>query len=89
MHSVQILCGKFKLNCGTTGFDLMEAIPKPPSIQEVKKQCDEARANLKERALQRAREERQKRLKALEEEEDRKKKEERRRQREERDKEMM
>jgi len=89
MHSIQILCGKFKLNCGTTGFDLMEAIPKPPSLKAVKKQCDDARANLKERALQRAREERQKRLKALEEEEDRKKKEERRRQREMAEKEMM
>ena len=82
IHNLQILIGKFKLNCSITGFDLMEFIPKVPSLQKVKKDCEEARKTLKERALARAREERQKRLKAKEEEEARLQKEERKRQRE-------
>jgi hypothetical protein len=82
LHSLQILCGKFKFNCSCSGLDFMDAIPKLPSLSKIKKQCDERSESVKERANKKRQEERQARMKAREEEEDKKRKAERRKQRE-------
>merc|ERR1712185_80669 len=40
LHSIQLLCGKFKIAINAQAMDFVEAIPKIPSIQAVKKKVE-------------------------------------------------
>jgi hypothetical protein len=82
LHSVQILVGKFKINASVQGFDFMEAIPKPPSLQKVKKDCEDKRKDLKEQSDAKYKEERRKKMKEREDEERRARKDKKRKERE-------
>jgi hypothetical protein len=62
LHSIQLLCGKFKIAINAQAMDFVEAIPKIPSIQAVKKKVEAEKEALRAKSDEAMKVERKRRM---------------------------